>query len=167
MRDGGKFIASFIATVKETFPYVYVVTRSVSYDLPVNFIVIAGKRPVNLENLNKEEDLSDAQLIIHNESDLAAFEKKVDWIALDDDYVPVENFMTPVVQRISAISIADKYITQAEQLSLAGQNEDAINKYRMAMQICPAFSAMASNSISQIMTNREKPAMGDVNQTKK
>jgi hypothetical protein len=34
----------------------------------------------------------------------------------------------------------------------------------MAMRICPAFSAMASNLISQIMTDREKPAMEDVNQ---
>jgi len=167
MREGSKVVASFVATVKETFPYVYLVTRSVSYDLPVNFIVIAGKRPINLENINTEENLSDAQLVIRNKNDLTAFEKKADWIVLDDDYVPVENFMAPVVRAVSAISIADKYITQAEQLSLAGQKEEAVNKYRMAMRICPAFSARASNSISLITTNREKPAMGDVNQTKK
>jgi len=167
MHEGGKVVASFVATAKKTFPYVYLVTRSVSYDLPVNFIVIAGKRPVNLENLNTEENLSDAQLVIRDKNDLTAFDKKTDCIVLDDDYAPVENFMAPVVRAVSAISIADKYITQAEQLSLAGQKEEAINKYRMAMRICPVFSAMASNSISLIITNPEKPAMGDVNQTKK
>jgi spermidine synthase len=166
MRDNGQLIASFIGTIKQTFPYVYVVTRQSSYDLPVNFIVTAGKRPVNLENLNTEENLADAQLIIRDENDLAAFQKKVDWIVLDDDYVPVENFMTPVVRGVSAVSIADKYITQAEELSLAGQKEEAIGKYRMAMRICPAFSTRASYSISQILADREKPAKENANRTK-
>ncbi len=166
MRDNGQFVASFVGTIKQTFPYVYVVTRSTSYDLPVNFIVIAGKRPVNLESINTEENLADAQLIIRDENDIAALEKKTDCIVLDDDYVPVENFMTPVVRAVSAISIADKYIAQAEQLILAGQKEEAVNKYSMAMQICPAFSARASYSISQIMTDREKPATADANRTK-
>ncbi|MGD0572320.1 MAG: fused MFS/spermidine synthase [Sedimentisphaerales bacterium] len=156
MRSGGKFVASFVVTMKETFPYVYVVTRSVSYDLPVNFIVIAGKRPVNLENLNTEENLSDAQLIIHDESDLAVFEKKADWIVLDDDYAPVENFMTPVVRAVSAISIADKYITQAQELNSAGKWEDALEKYRMVVKTCPALSAKATYSMWQILANHNK-----------
>ena len=166
MRDNGQLIASFVGTIKETFPYVYAVTRQSSYNLPANFIVIAGKRPVNLENLNTEENLADAQLIIRDENDLAAFEKKTHWIILDDDYVPVENFMTPVVRGISSVTIADKYIKQAEQLSLAGQKEEAIGKYRMAMQICPAFSTRASYSISQILADCEEPAKEDANRTK-
>jgi hypothetical protein len=128
--------------------------------------VIAGKRPVNLENLNTEENLADARLIIRDENDLTMFQKKADWIVLDDDYVPVENFMTPVVRRISSITIADKYIKQAEQLSLAGQKEEAIGKYRMAIRICPAFSTRASYSISQILADREKPAKENANRTK-
>jgi hypothetical protein len=143
-----------------------VVTRQSSYNLPANFIVIASKRPVNLENLNTEENLADAQLIIRDENDLSAFQKKTGWIAFNDDYAPVENFMTPVVREVSAVSIADKYITQAEQLSLAGQKEEAVGKYRMAMRICPAFSTRASYSISQILTDREKPATEDANRTK-
>ncbi|MGD1041714.1 MAG: fused MFS/spermidine synthase [Sedimentisphaerales bacterium] len=166
MRDNGQLIASFIGTIKQTFPYVYVVTRQSSYNLPANFIVIAGKRPVNLENLNTEENLADARLIIRDENDLTMFQKKADWIVLDDDYVPVENFMTPVVRRISSITIADKYIKQAEQLSLAGQKEEAIGKYRMAIRICPAFSTRASYSISQILADCEKLAKEDANRTK-
>jgi len=167
MRKGGKVIASFVETIKKTFPYIYVVTKKSDYNLPVNFVVIAAKRPVNLENLNTEENLADAELIIGNENDLTAFGKKTDWIVLDDDYVPVENFMAPVVRATSAISTTDKYITEAEQLSLAGQKKEAVNKYRMAMRICPVFSAMASNSISKIMTDREKPTTGDANQAGK
>jgi hypothetical protein len=128
--------------------------------------VIASKRPVNLENINNEENLEDTELIIRDENDIAAFGKKTDWIVLDDDYVPVENFMTPVVREISSVTIADKYIEQAEQLSLAGRKEEAVNKYRMAMRICPAFSTRASYSISQILAASEKPTTEDANRTK-
>ncbi|MBE3145368.1 MAG: fused MFS/spermidine synthase [Planctomycetes bacterium] len=156
MRDSGKFIASFVATVKETFPYIYVVTRQSSYDLPANFIVIAGKRPVNLENLNTEENLAGAQLIIRDENDLTAFQNKVDWIVLDDDYVPVENFMTPVVRGISSVTIAAKYIKQAEELNSAGKWEEALEKYRMVAKICPSLSAKANFLMWKILADHNK-----------
>ena len=156
MYDGGKVVASFIETIKKTFPYIYVVTRRSNYNFPANFVVIAGKRPVNLENLNTEENLADAQLIIRDENDLAAFEKKTDWIVLDDDYVPVENFMTPVVRGVSAVSIAEKYIEQAEKLNSAGKWEESIERYRMAIKICPALSAKANISMWQILADHNK-----------
>ena len=58
MREGGKVVTSFVETIKKTFPYIYVVTRQSDYNLPANFIVIASKRPVNLENINNEENLA-------------------------------------------------------------------------------------------------------------
>ncbi|MGA2679466.1 MAG: fused MFS/spermidine synthase [Sedimentisphaerales bacterium] len=156
MRDSGQLIASFVGTIKLTFPYVYVVTRSVSYDLPANFIVIASKRPVNLEDLNTEENLADAQLIIRDENDLTAFDKKTNCIVLDDDYVPVENFMAPVVRAVSAISIADKYITQAQELNSAGKWEEALEKYRMVVKICPPLSAKANFSMWKILADHNE-----------
>ena len=156
MRNSGKFIASFVATIKQTFPYVYVVTRSISYDLPANFIVIAGRRPVNLENINTEENLSDAQLIIRDENDLTAFEKNTYSIILDDDYVPVESFMTPVVRGVSAVSISEKYIEQAQELNSAGKWEAAIGKYRLVIQLCPALSARVNYSMWQILADHGK-----------
>jgi spermidine synthase len=166
MYNGGKVVASFVKTIKKTFPYIYVLTRQSDYNLPVNFIVIAGKRPVNLENLNKEDNLADAELIIRDENDLTAFEKKAECIVLDDDYVPVENFMTPAVRSLSSVETAAKYIEQAEQLRLTGKKEEAIDKYRMAMRICPAFSTRASYSISQILAERGEAATEDANRTK-
>jgi spermidine synthase/MFS family permease len=163
MRDDGKLVASFVGTITKTFPYVYVISRAFPYNVPVNYIVAAGKRPINVENINREENLADAQLIIRNGNDLAAFEKKTDWIVLDDDYVPVENFMVPVVREMASVSIADKYIRQAEQLNLSGRWEEAVNNYRLAMRICPVFSTRASYSISKIMTERGKPAAEDAN----
>jgi spermidine synthase len=156
MRNKGRLIASFVGTIKRTFPYVYLVTRQSSYNLSVNFIVIASKRPVNLENLNTEENLANAQLIIRDENDLAAFQKETDWIVLDDDYVPVENFMTPVVRDVAAVSIADKYITQAQELNSAGKWEEALEKYRMVVKICPSLSAKANYSMWKILADHNK-----------
>ena len=87
---------------------------------------------------------------------LLRFEKKADWIVLDDDYVPVENFMTPVVRAVSAVSIADKYITQAKKLNSAGKWEEALEKYRMVVKICPALSAKANYSMWQILADHNK-----------
>jgi predicted membrane-bound spermidine synthase len=166
MYKGGKVVASFVKTIRQTFPYIYVITRHSNYNLPANFIVIASKRPLNLENINSEDNLADAELVISGRNNLAELDKTTGSIILDDDYVPVEIFMTPVVREMSSVTIADIYVKQAEQLSLAGKLEEAVTKYRMAMQICPAFSAMASYSISQILAGRGKPATEDANRTK-
>jgi spermidine synthase len=156
MREGGKVIASFVETIKKTFPHIYVITKQINLHLPVNFIVIAGKRPVNLENLNSEENLSAAELIISDENDLAAFEKKINWIILDDDYVPVENFMAPVVREMSSVAIAERYIKQAEELNSAGKWEEAIGKYRMAIQFCPALSTKPNYLMWRILADHGK-----------
>jgi hypothetical protein len=111
-----------------------------------------------------EENLSDAQLIIRDEIDLAAFRQKADWIVLDDDYAPVENFMTPVVRVMSSVTIAEKYIKQADKLRKAGRNSEAVEKYRMAMRTCPAFSQRASYSISRILPDSKGPPVVDVNE---
>jgi spermidine synthase len=156
MREGGKVVTSFVETIKDTFPYIYVVTRQSNYNLPANFIVIASKRPVNLENINNEENLEDAELIIRDKNDIAAFSKRTDWIVLDDDYVPVDNFMIPVVRMVSAISIAEKYFTQAEELNSAGKWEEALEKYRLVVKICHPLSARANYSMWKILADHGK-----------
>ena len=82
----------------------------------------------------------------------------INWIVLDDDYAPVENFLAPAVRQTSAVTMADKYIKQAEELNSAGRWKKAVNKYRMVIQICPAFSARASYSISRILADHGKSA---------
>jgi spermidine synthase/MFS family permease len=156
MYEGSKVVASYVKTINKTFPYIYVVSKQSDYNLPFNFIVIASKRPVNLENINKEENLADAKLIISDENDLAAFQKQTGLIAFSDDYAPVENFTTPVVRSVSAVSIADKYITQAEELKSAGKWEEALEKYRMVVKICPPLSAEANYSMWKILADHNK-----------
>jgi spermidine synthase/Tfp pilus assembly protein PilF len=153
---GGKFLASIVRTVSQTFGHVYVVTRPTHPDLPVNFIVIAGKKPVNLENLNAEEQLANTSLRVLDDIDLAALEAKGGQTILDDDYGPVENFMAPLVRQASAAETAEKYIRQAEELNTAGRWEKAVSKYRLAIRTCPAYSLGVNYLMGLILADHGK-----------
>jgi spermidine synthase/Tfp pilus assembly protein PilF len=154
--DSGKFLASLVSTVRQTFPHVYVVTRPTRPDLPANFIVIAGKRPVNLENLNAEEQLANSSLRVFDDDDFAALKAKGGRTILDDDYGPVENFMAPLVRQASAAETAEKYIGQAEKLNTAGRWEKAVSKYRLAIRTCPAYSLGVNYLMGQILADHGK-----------
>jgi spermidine synthase len=151
MYEGGKVTASFIKTIKHTFPHIYAVTRHSERNLPANFIVIASKRPLNLAGINNEENLADAEMPVFDANSLSAFENN-NSIVLDDDYAPIETFMTPVVRGVSAILIAEKYIEQAQELNSAGKWEAAIGKYQLVIQFCPALSARANYLMWQILS---------------
>ena len=154
--DSGKFLASLVSTVSQTFPHVYVVTRPTRPDLPVNFIVIAGKKPVNLENLNAEEQLANTALRVFNENDFEALEAKGGRTILDDDYGPVENYMAPLVRQASAAETAERYIREAEKLNTAGRWEKAVSKYRLAIRTCPAYSLGVNYLMGLILADHGK-----------
>jgi len=151
MLENGGFFASFVRTIRETFPYVYVVTRQSPDDLPVNFVVIAGKRPVNLEGLDTDKLLKDAPLQVYDANKLEAIEKRENGIIIDDDYAPVENLIAPVVRRSSEEVVADKYIGQAENFKAQDKWEQAVEKYKLAIQACPASSAYPYYSMGLIL----------------
>ena len=158
MLNSGKFAGNLVNTLGRTFPHIYVVKKHSRDDLPENIIIIASKKAIDLSNLKTEETMANNYLWVFDDNDLAALKKKADAIILNDDYAPVENFLAPAVRQASAATMADKYTKQAEELNLAGRWEKAVNKYRMVIQICPAFSARASYSISRILADHGKPA---------
>jgi tetratricopeptide (TPR) repeat protein/predicted membrane-bound spermidine synthase len=153
-----RFLASFVGTIRQTFPYVYVVSRQYHHNLPVNFIVIAGKIPFNLENLGSEGWLAETPLWIFDDNDMAELSKKAGGIILDDDYAPLENFMAPVVLRASAYETAKKYIDQAEKLNTEGNWEQAVKKYRLGISVCSAFSLQGYYLMGQILIDHGKLA---------
>jgi spermidine synthase len=156
MYESGLFLASYVETLKMTFPYVYVVTSKSPEYIPANFIMIAGKAPVTIENMYIEPILKGAPLKVFDDNDMSALEKKSDGTILDDDYVPVENFMAPVVHRVSAAEIASQYIAQAEILNARGEWEKAVSKYRLAIQTCPPWSSNSYKIIWRIQVDHGK-----------
>ncbi|MFH1371970.1 MAG: tetratricopeptide repeat protein [Planctomycetota bacterium] len=125
-------------------------------DLPTNFVVIAGKQPVNLDKLNAEEHLAGITLEVLDDNDLASIEEKAGLTILDDDHTPVENFLAPVVRSAAAVEMAEKYIGQAEKLNTAGKWEKAVSKYRLAIQTCPAWSGKAYYLMGQLLAKHSR-----------
>jgi tetratricopeptide (TPR) repeat protein/MFS family permease len=149
MFDCGKFLASFVHTVKQTFPFVYIVTKSSPHDFGSNFIIVASKQQVDLENLDADELLADTPLWVFNDRDFAALEAKGP-IVLRDDYAPVENLLAPFVVHTDKVALADKYLNQAEELSATPGWKQGISRCRQAAQICPPLAIKAYNIMGRI-----------------
>jgi len=158
MFDTARFLASFVDSLRQIFPNVYVITRQHHRNLPSNFIVVAGKIPVNLENLGAEGRLAETPLWIFDNNDMAELSKKAGGTILDDDYAPLENFMAPVVLRASAYETAKKYIDQADKLNAQGKWEQAVKKYRLGIRTCSAFSLQGYYLIGQILIDHGRLA---------
>jgi len=154
MLETAGFLAGFVNSLEPIFPYVYVISKPSLEQVPVNFIVIASKKPVNLENLNAEVSFSGTEFKIFDDNDFAALKKKSKVIYLDDDYAPMENLMAPVVRQGWALETARQYFEQAEKLDIIGKWQDAIKKYRQAIRICPLYSRRGYYAIGWILTDR-------------
>jgi spermidine synthase len=156
--NSGKFAGNLVNTLERTFPHVYLVKKRSRNDLPENNVIIASKKAIDLSNIKTVETMADNSLWVFDDNDIAELKKKADAIILSDNYAPVENLLAPAVRQTSASIMAEKYIKQAEELNSAGRWEMAVNKYRMAIRICPAFSARVSFLISRILADHGKLA---------
>jgi len=104
----GRFVASYIKTMKEVFPNVYLVplSRDWTNGGRNTFVVIAGQSELdrNLwvealpENVFSEEDesvISNLHFIVPDE-ELEDFLNQRKTVLLTDDYVPIDNLLAPV-----------------------------------------------------------------------
>ncbi len=151
LSQNGRFLGSYIKTIRRTFPNVYAVKRPTPGDLPTNFIVIAAKQPLNLEGLNNEKHLTGIPIEILDGNDLASLGQKPAATILEDDHAPVENLMAPVVRIAAAVEMAVKYRRQAEYLDSAGKWQKAVEKCRMAVDSCPDWSGKAYYLMGKIL----------------
>jgi len=158
MLDSSRFISSFVYTISRTFPYVYVTGKLVPGYLPNNFVVIASKRPVNLEGLSKEEFFKKSAVKVFDNEEVTAIIEKAGRINIDDDYAPTENLMAPTVRQSAAIQIAKKYIEQAKELSDAGETDKAISKCRQAIRASPAWMVKGYYEMGKILANHNRYA---------
>jgi tetratricopeptide (TPR) repeat protein len=151
MSESGKFVGSYVATIRQTFPNVYVVKKPLSGELPTNFIVIAAKQPVNLDGLNTDELLAGTSIEVFDENNLTSLEAKGGGSILDDDHAPVENLMVPTVRCASEVEMTEKFFAEAEKLNSAGKWQKALSKCRQATEACPAWSGKAYYLMGQIL----------------
>jgi spermidine synthase len=104
-RDLGGFIGSWVETARLTFPHIYVfgTTKVPGNGLRETFVVVASKKPLDLEELGARPDdpefFDDGELFTpkpYPKEDMDALKVRAHGIILTDDYAPVENLLAPV-----------------------------------------------------------------------
>jgi len=152
--DEGLLPGSFINTLEQTFPYVYLVTKRQESLGRGTFVVIATRREINLENLRTEEAVKDLDLWIPTDSDIKALKEKAGGIVLTDDYAPVENLIAPVVRQRAVDSLLRDALNLAENLKLRGRLDNSIAMYEEILKVRPMVSAYCEIAAMQMQLGR-------------
>jgi spermidine synthase len=111
----GKFVSSFVKTMKEIFPYVYLAPLSSDWkqDKRNTFVILAGETEIDMNKWGEilwttpTADIEDSDdsteeigyFVAQEEADSFLKDKKA--IVLTDDYVPIDNFLAPVFNSIN------------------------------------------------------------------
>jgi len=154
MYDSGQFLGAVINTLKETFPYVHVITSYVTLpSLRDTFVVVATRRQFEPEVIFSE--YQKGLRVWHlGESEIEYLKEKSRGIILTDDYAPVENMLAPVVRQSAKEILARKYLGQAEKLKSQSNWDQSITKYRKALELNPSMSLKAYNEIGLIQAGQ-------------
>jgi tetratricopeptide (TPR) repeat protein len=129
--DSGLFVGSFISTLEQTFPYVYVVTKRKSLSARNTFVIIAAKNHINLENLPAQESVKALDLWILSDAEVETLKKKA--------------------HRQSGVDLlSGKYQDLAQQLKLTGKFDQSITLYRELIELDPTTSITAYTEIANL-----------------
>jgi spermidine synthase/Tfp pilus assembly protein PilF len=154
--DSGLFLGAAVKTLQQTFPCVYVVVEKKPLSQRNTFIIIAAKQKINLESLGSEKPVAGSNLWILNDSEIETLKKKAHEIVLTDDYVPVENMLTPVVRQNALVSLSNKYLERVSKLESQGKLDESVAIYKEIIKANPTMSIMAYNNMGQILARQEK-----------
>jgi tetratricopeptide (TPR) repeat protein/MFS family permease len=154
--DSGLFVGAFVNTLEETFPFVYVVTENGPRSGRNTFVVLAGKRAINLEKLPLHERTKDLDLWILNDSEIKTLREKARGLVLTDDHAPVENLLAPVALQDAIDLLVNKYREQAEELLREGNWQQSISCYRDIIAVDPASATEAYNKIGMVLAGRDR-----------
>jgi hypothetical protein len=97
MYDSGKFLGALINTIRMTFEDLHIVCQRSRRDRYNSFVIIAGKKKLNLEKLAQDRRLKNIRLEIFDDTQLSQLVDKSNHIVLTDDFAPVENLLIPAV----------------------------------------------------------------------
>ena len=158
--DSGLFVGSFVNTLEQTFPYVYIITENEPRSVRSTFVIIAAKRKINLEGLDVDRRVKNLDLRVLSNSDVETLRKKARRVVLTDDYAPVENMLAPVVRQSSLDFLSERYHELAQELKRQGKLDESVAKYTELIELDPTASMPAYNEIAmmRIEQGRSKEA---------
>ena len=153
--DNGQFLGAIIATLQQTFPYVYVSANRQTYHATrETFVVTATKQPFDVNSVKREANI---EIWHFSDSQVEGIKKKASGIVLTDDFSPVENLLTPVVLQSSKEILAVKYLRDAEKLEKEQKWKESINAYEKAVELNPTMAFKVYNEIGIMQSNLGNP----------
>jgi spermidine synthase/Tfp pilus assembly protein PilF len=155
--DSGLFAGSFINTLKESFPNVYVISEN---DVPTSarntFVVVASRQKLDLADL-KRDYTNVGALWYLTDTEIEALRAKSGGLVLTDDFAPVEHLLAPVVTASTAEAIALRkahlargIAKEAEELSRQGRLDDTLKKLDELVSMDPSVSFRAYHIMALI-----------------
>ncbi len=153
--NSGKFLGAYVSTLEETFGYVYVITTTDLLRSERNtFVIVAGKRELDLNDLAKDYKRQELELWNLDESEIEQLKANAGNMILTDDYAPVENLMAPVAKRSAIDFLVDRYRTEAQELSKQGKLEASIKIYKDLVSCDPTEATFAYNAMALIFARQ-------------
>ncbi|HEW79538.1 MAG TPA: tetratricopeptide repeat protein [Phycisphaerales bacterium] len=151
--NSARFLGSYVNTLEQTFPYVYVIAEGGPHSNRKIFVLIASKREMEPEKLTHRYKAG-LDFWYLNDSEMETIRQRSRGILMTDDYVPVENMLAPVVQQSAIDLLAGKYREQAKELKRQGKLEQSIAKYEELIKLDPTMSILAFNEIAFIQAKQ-------------
>ncbi len=155
--DTAQFLGAMVNTIERTFPYVYVISEAKQLrSLRNTFVIAAAMHQLNLGKFEAEYEKKDLKPWVLNDAEIGQLKEKSQGMILTDDYAPVENLLTTAVLRSSKEFLVNKLFEDAQKLRKQGSLDEAIAKYKKAVQTEPTFSIRAYNEIALVLAEQGK-----------
>ena len=151
----GKFLRSYVGTLRRTFPYVYVIgddpAASWEEDRVGTFVVVASSQPLSptdLERTNAEAGRGELFANFMPEDTFRSWLNASGRMLLTDNHAPVDNLMAPIFLALAGSDQAGDAARHSEagaELQAQGRTEEAIAEYDEAIRLDPTFAEAYTN----------------------
>jgi len=147
--QSGEFARAFVNTLKETFPYVYVIREDENWgdDRQKTHVVAASKQPLTyeaIESANLQEGRGEPVSHFMPDETLTGWLGNRENVLLTDDHAPVDNMLAALhLEWNPASRVRDKalrHYNDGVELEAQGRMQDSIAAYSLAVRLDPTFA---------------------------
>jgi len=145
----GKFLRAYVNTVQQTFPYVYLIPESATWedDGRMTHVIVSSMQPLSSTGLSEASARTGfATPVITSVDTLASWINEQDKIVLTDDYAPVDNFVAALYLEQANLIAARVHNNAGAALTNQRKWKEAVVEYDQAIRLAP--------NIAQPYTNR-------------
>ena len=144
----GKFLRAYVNTVRQTFPYVYLIPESATWedDSRLTHVVVCSMQPLSPTALSEASVRAGfAPPVITPKDTLASWLNEQDNIFLTDDYAPVDNFVAALYLEQAQLIAHRSHLNAGVALANQGKLKEAIAEYDQAILLAPNLASTYNN----------------------